>query len=353
MRILAVIFSGLLAITSAGPSVAQQVVAKPKGASNAQLLALTERAVSDHILPGYGKLVLAGAALEKAARADCSSQSATLRQAYHDMFDAWLGVSHLRFGPSEEEDRAFAMAFWPDTKGFTPKALSRMILEQDQVVGDAAAYGAVSIAARGLFALEFMLFDDRMMGLGEAGYRCALIRAIAIDAHRIARDMRAGWVGGYADILIKPGPGLTYRTPKETAQEVFKALSMGLQFTSDSRLGRPLGTFDRPRPRRAEARRSGRSLRNVVRSLEVLEGLAMILSEGHAASQAKFARAFSQARAVARDLNDPVFAGVADVQGRLRVEILQQSIDEIRTVMSEDLGPYLGVAAGFNALDGD
>jgi len=33
--------------------------------------------------------------------------------AYHVAFDAWMSVSHLRFGPSEADDRAFAIAFYP------------------------------------------------------------------------------------------------------------------------------------------------------------------------------------------------------------------------------------------------
>ena len=52
-------------------------------------------------------------------------------------------------------------------------------------------------------------------------------------------------------------------------------------------------------------------------------------------------------------LDDPIFAGVAFPQPRLKVEILQQSVDTIRTTVRNALGPTLGVAEGFNALDGD
>jgi uncharacterized protein len=61
------------------------------------------------------------------------------------------------------------------------------------------------------------------------------------------------------------------------------------------------------------------------------------------------------ARALKRlaDLNDPVFAGVAEPQSRLRVEVVQQNVATIRTTVRDELGPELGVAAGFNSLDGD
>ena len=135
----------------------------------------------------------------------------------------------------------------------------------------------------------------------------------------------------------------------EAARQVFTALSTGLEFTGDTRLGRPLGSYDRPRPKRAEARRSGRSLRHVQLSLAALRPLAAELSGGDAALDALFARAMDSA---AR-LDDPVFAGVAEPQKRFHIEALQQQITDIRTHLSTVTGPQLGVAAGFNALDGD
>ncbi|MEO0388878.1 MAG: peptidase M75, partial [Pseudomonadota bacterium] len=62
-----------------------------------------------------------------------------------------------------------------------------------------------------------------------------------------------------------------------------------------------------------------------------------------------FERALDRANA----LDDPVFAGVTDPPGRLRVEVLQQSVDAIRQVLRQEVGPTLGITAGFNALDGD
>jgi len=55
----------------------------------------------------------------------------------------------------------------------------------------------------------------------------------------------------------------------------------------------------------------------------------------------------------AEGLDDPALAGVAEPQGRLRVEALQQSINDIRSLAAAQLGPTLGISAGFNSLDGD
>ncbi len=48
-----------------------------------------------------------------------------------------------------------------------------------------------------------------------------------------------------------------------------------------------------------------------------------------------------------------MFAGVADPQGHLKVEILQQAVTAVRDTALAELGPELDVGIGFNAADGD
>ena len=305
-----------------------------------------------HILPRFADLSEATAVLSASAQQDCSPTAATLRLAYGAAFDNWISASHLRFGPTEVDDRAFAMAFWPDTKGFTAKALSRHIATEDIAVQSPEAYAETSIAGRGFLALERMLFDPAFADQGSAAYRCALIRAIATDIHRNAAAMAMDWQE-FAANLIQPGDNSLYRTQDEAMQELFKALSTGLEFTADTRLGRPLGSFDRPRPNRAEARRSERSLRHVELSLIALRDLAARLSADHPEIASDLDAAFSRAIDNARSIDDPALAGVADPNARFRIEALQQSIHDIRAIAAARLGPTLGISAGFNALDGD
>lgn len=335
------------------PLLTSLLLLSPIGATAQPLAERVGKIVDEHILPRFGGFAETTEALAKAAQADCKPTSEPLLAAYNASFDAWIAVSHLRFGPTETDDRAFALAFWPDTKGFTPKSLGKLMASEDPAVNDPAAFSQVSIASRGVFAMEFMLFDESFAERGATAYRCALIRAIAHDIDANADAIVADWQDQYAALLRQPREGGPYSTEEEAVQELYKALLTGLQFTSDTRLGRPLGTFEKPRPKRAEARRSGRSLRNVVQSLESLQELGALLAEGHPSLAASLDAAFAQAHERAAELNDPVFAGVSTPQGRLRVEILQQSIDQIREIAVNELGPTLGVAAGFNALDGD
>lgn len=308
--------------------------------------------VETHVLPGFAVLSQATEALTQAAQTDCSPGSARLQAAYHTAFDSWISVSHLRFGPTEMQDRAFSLAFWPDTKGFTPKALSGLIASEDASVETPAEFAETSVAGRGFFALEQMLFDPKFTDQGAAPYRCALIQAIATDIDNNAHAIDADWAR-YAITLTRPGESGPYRSEDEAMQELYRALTTGLEFTGDTRLGRPMGTFDRPRPNRAEARRSDRSLRHVELSLIALRDLAAHLSADYPGIAADLDAAFAKANASAQSLDDPALAGVATPQGRFRVEALQQSINDIRAIASAELGPTLGINAGFNSLDGD
>jgi hypothetical protein len=314
-----------------------------------------DRALDAHVLPRIDRLAAAGADLAAAAAEDCRPRARALRDAYHAAYDAWAGVSHLRFGPMETESRGFALAFWPDTRGSTARTLAGLIAEKDPVVDDPAAFATVSVAGRGLLALERLLYDARFAGGGGTGYHCRLVRAVARDIGRTAAAVRAGW-DGHALRMRRAGAADTvlYRSPTEALRTLFTAVDTGLEFNAELRLGRPMGSFDRPRPGRAEARRSGRSLRNLRLSLAAVGELAGILAARAApADRAAIAQAFARADRTAAALDDPVFAAVATPQGRVRVEALQQRVRDAREAVATRLGPSLGVAAGFNALDGD
>ncbi|MEM6577178.1 MAG: imelysin family protein [Pseudomonadota bacterium] len=305
--------------------------------------------VDEHVLPGYQALVDATAALSDVAQMNCDPGHPDLQEAYHAAFDAWTRVSHLRFGPSETDQRAFALAFWPDPRGSTQKTLAALISDNDPVIETVETFATVSVAARGFYALEFLLFEPSFATMGEAEYRCGLIIAVAREIASNSALIQSDWKTEYAGLMRNAGENDTFRTEQEALRQLFTALSTGLEFTADVRLGRPLGTFDRPRPKRAEARRSQRSLRNVLLALEGTRPLAALLSQGGADLDALFERALERGEGI----DDPVFANVAEPQGRIRVEALQQNINLIRQEIAEELGPKLGVAAGFNSLDGD
>ena len=314
---------------------------------------ITADIVENHILPRFQTLAEAGQAFADAAAIDCTPASATLQNAYGTAFDAWIAASHLRFGPTEVDDRAFALAFWPDSRGAIPKSLGTLIREGDPIAQSAAAYQDMSIAARGFYAMEFLLYDPVISTAGDDTYRCQLVQTVAADIAILTGDIADDWTNNYATLLTNPNADGVYRNDAEALQELFKALTTGLQFTSDARLGRPLGTFDAPRPRRAEAWRSARTVRHVTVALENLADLANRLSQDDPALQADLNTVFALAMAQITALDDPAFAGVADPVSRIKVEAIRSRVEQIREITENDLGPHLGVASGFNALDGD
>ncbi|MCW8841835.1 MAG: imelysin family protein [Rhodobacteraceae bacterium] len=317
--------------------------------------ALIQAVTNKHILPRYEALAETGATLAETATQHCSGTGPALRAAWGKAFDAWIGVSHLRFGPSETDNRAFSLAFWPDSRGKTPKAQRGLILKGDDTLLMPAAFAVQSIAVQGYYAMEYLLYDPEFATLGAEGFRCDLVKAMAGNIALVTAAIRDDWVNGYAQTLITAGAegNARYQTQAEGVQELFKALGTGLQVTSDMRLQRPLGTLDRPRPARAEARLSGRSVRHVILSVEALDELAGLLSTGAPSLAGQFHDGFGYVREAALALDDPTFATVSDPGKRLNIETLQAVLEDLREIAAIELGAHLGVVAGFNALDGD
>ncbi len=301
----------------------------------------TASVVETHIRPGYAAFATAADTL--AALETCDP--ATLRPAFHATYDAWMAVAHLRLGPSETDGRALAILFWPDPKALGPKA-QRALLLSDPATLTPDAMAQQSIAARGLSALERLLYPTE----SPAADPCPLIHATADDLAHTAQAIAADW-GPFGETLLTAGqPGnITFLTGPEATQTLFTQLITGLDFLADQRLGRPLGTPDKPRPERAEGLASARPLRNVTLSLTALRSLALALNP----DSPKTLAAFDRALTLAETLGDPTFAGVATPQGRLKVEILQQAVRATRDAAHAEIGPALGVTLGFNAQDGD
>jgi predicted lipoprotein len=311
-----------------------------------------ERALTAQILPGFARFAEAAEGLATSARADC--RPAAVIPAYHAAFDAWAAVADLRLGPSETG--ALTVAFWPDDRGYTPRALSALIAAEDPVGRDPARYAEVSVAARGFLALEMLLHDPAFADYGPGDYRCALVQTIAADLARQAEALAAAWSEGFAATLRTAGAAgnATFLTGDEAIRAIYTQVLTALDWTADSRLGRPLGSSGRPRPRLAEAWRSGRSLRNAVLACEAAHALAHALAAdlvpgGLPQTDAALARV----QAAAATIEDPAFQDIADPQARLRVEALQQAVRALRSAIATEIGARLGIAAGFNAQDGD
>jgi predicted lipoprotein len=311
-------------------------------------LADVDAALDAQILPGFAAFAAAAQAADGAAQADCRAPA--VAPAYHAAFDAWMRVGDLRLGPSETG--ALSVAFWPDARGATPRALARLIAEADPVARDPAAYAEVSIAARGLLALDMLLFDPAFRDYGADSYPCALVRAVAADLARQATGLDAAWRDGFAAALRTAGApaNATFLSEEEAVRALYTQILTSLEFTAEQRLGRPMGDLARPQPARAEAWRSGRSLRNVTLAAEAAHAMAHALADW---DLPQTDAAAGRVRAAAARIADPAFQDMAEPQARLRAAALQQAVRAMRAALAAEIGARLGIAAGFNAQDGD
>lgn len=312
-------------------------------------LADIDAVIDDHIVARHAAFADSTATLFKAAKQDCTPTNVI--PAYHAAFDTWVAVSHIRFGPIEDNGEGLAVAFWPDKKGMIPKALTRMIANENPVVNDPAAFANHSVAARGFFALEQMLFDAKFSGYSNDSYACKLTQAITVDLARIAAQTSDGWTS-YADTLRSAGApeNQVFLTDKEGAQALYTNLLGGLEYISDQRIARPLGSFEKPRPKRAEARRSTRSLRNIIVSLNALQEIAEMLADGEASETMD---AFATTLRHAGTLDDQVFENLTETSAKFQLSSLQELVAFTQEAAAAEIGLHLGVVAGFNALDGD
>lgn len=308
-------------------------------------LADVQAVIDRHIKPGYANLVAETADLSTVANTECSPDA--VRAHFHKAYDAWISVSHIQFGPIEDRGLSLSMAFWPDPKDNTGKAIARLSEATDPIVDTPEQFGDVTAAAQGFTALERLLYDDQP----DVEYACRLVRAVAMGLATKADDILTDWPS-FAALMISAGEtgNARFQSTDEVNRALYTALSTGLEFLHDQRLGRPLGSFERPRPKRAEARRSERSLRHIALSLSALEALATTMHDGDL-TKTKMAFAAAKERAIA--LDDPALAGVANPGQRIRIEALQRTVGDIQNAVNDEIGKPLGITAGFNSLDGD
>lgn len=312
--------------------------------------------VDQHILPAFSTLDTTAKSLDGAAQAECAPGDAALRAAYHDAYDAWMAASHLQIGPLETGELGFALSFWPDPRGKTAKTLRRFVLQEDAIVETPAEYATVSVAARGFPALERMLYDDALQSVGTEAYRCKLTRAIAADIAATSGKILAAWGDEHGALMRSAGASgnAIYPKAEDAERKLYTALMTALEFNAEARVARPLGTVDRPRPRRAEAWRSGRALKNLRLSTLALKDLAARLApDGRTDVAEPVDAAFEKTMGRIDGLGMPDFDAGGDNQRWLEIDLLRLEIVKTRNSADEFLGKALGVFVGFNARDGD
>jgi predicted lipoprotein len=193
-------------------------------------------------------------------------------------------------------------------------------------------------------------------------YRCALALAVARNMDAIAADTLAGWqaADGWVPLIENPGPdNPVYRTHKEAVTEIHKAILTGLEQARDQRLVAALGA----KPEQAKASRapyntSGRAIAYLEASAEALEALTnasgilgLVPQQPWIAGSAAFE--FGNLKRTLAASGDDLEAALADPKARSKLGYAAVVLASLRDLLQRQLGPFAGLTAGFNSLDGD
>ncbi len=310
--------------------------------------AKTGDVIQRHIIPNYTALYSASSSFYEMSLASCDFDE--LRIYYNQLFDTWMAVSHISFGPIEKDGAYQSIVFWPDKKGFTRKSLKKLIKGKDPIIYNPVEFRKVSIASKGIFALEMLLYDDEFKGLSSS-YSCDLIKAISLEIRNISDNVLREWIETYQYRLLSPSPdSKSFHSSKEVDQIFYTTLISSLQFTLDQRVYRPLGTKSRSKPRRSEAYRSSRSFKNILLQLKALKKFSNHFVD---VQIPKTDRTFDRAISYLTSFETSLLKILED-EGKIRsVEILAWRLEDLIEAIKNEIGPILGVGVGFNAMDGD
>ena len=217
---------------------------------------------------------------------------------------------------------------------------------------------------QGLPALEYVLYRDGGLLAQPAGEgfapACAYAQAVAGNVARVGGELARAWApqGGYAQRFAQPAAdNPLYRSPQEVAAEAVKALSTGLQFARDVKLQPVLGRGpDGAQPRRAPFWRSGLTLS----AMQAWAGGLLAFYEAGGYDYGEEAWIDGSVRDELTRVRDN-FAAMpgsiqtvaADGDGYRRLVLASLLLKNAKDLVDQHMAPSLGVAIGFNALDGD
>ncbi|GGD02699.1 imelysin family protein [Halopseudomonas salina] len=340
-RKLLVYLCGLFAISLSQLAIAQQH-AKPQWHAD--------------LNTGYEAFVISSEALQERARAYCQApdnhQVTTIRDAWLSAFLDWQRIRFVDFGPIEQDNIAWQLQFWPDSKNLIARKTDQW-LQGEQLI-DAASIASDSVAAKGFPALEYVLFDPRVVNAGHAlpaKRACDFLQTVSAQIHTNAMRLQAGWTSFELHFLSRP----------EYVHTTVLAAMHSLEILRDKRLAAPmgLGSTTRRNPYIADAWRSGESLATMHATLAGLQtyflpGLVILLEERKLTPLAEqFRKQLSATLARLENMPAALTPLLESDDGYRQLQLLYIDVDRLTTLLNGSIASELGIIKGFNSSDGD
>ncbi|WP_428029712.1 imelysin family protein [Ancylobacter sp.] len=323
--------------------------------------------VESWLLPRYDTLRAAADAQQGAWDAFCKAPSAegvsTLKTRFAAVSDAWASVEFITFGPIMLSLRPDRFNLFPERRNAVGRSVAELVADPTDERLQPARFFRLSAAAQGLPALERLLYDEgadaALLAGPEAGRRCAIGQAIALNLATIAGEIRTGWGSRDEGLLAQLRAGkadpVYFPDPDALLSQVVTDLAGAYQRVVDQRLLVVLGkSTDEAKPLMADRRRSGLSKETIVAIIDSAGALADALGAGlDAKDRASLAATMQAARAAANGLPEDIGAAATTPEGRKALQAAIASFKAAQAAVAKPLASGLGVPLGFNALDGD
>jgi hypothetical protein len=238
------------------------------------------RSLSQHVIvPTYTDFAARAdtlAARTEALRDQPSSEAlAAAAAAWRTASTTWKETEAFEVGPVRAERINTKINFWPTR----PPTIERALASGDTL--NAETVDRLSVAARGLPALEYLLFDTTGQGTANTGLledgsravrQRALAAALARDVANNAQALLAAWrPDGEQHVAETWGQGGedAMEGPQEAISMLTNRIVFLLEAIRQDKLGAPLGKEDggAPKPQAAEAWRSGTSRAQITHNL--------------------------------------------------------------------------------------
>jgi uncharacterized protein len=319
------------------------------------------------IMPAYirlkGSLDEFSASLDQVISSGDLSGFAGVRTGFDKAYEDYQLVSLMGFGPGEEEAVRVNFNIFPCD---TARVMSNL---------RSGSYNlslAANIAAKGLPALEYLLWDSASVSPASAlvgdSRRQAYMKTLVADLRQRTDAIIARWQGGYRSTFINSlgtdvGSSIGF---------VINNLNYELDYLKNSKIATPLGlrSGGAPVPDNCEAYYSGRSLVYARLSLEAIMSLYsgtslsgnngkgfddyithLGLLRGQESLAAAIDNQANAARQSLKDISDPLSVKV--LTEKERVQAAYSELVQLLVLLKTDMPSGLGVVITYQDGDGD
>ncbi len=328
--------------------------------------------IAGYIQPETTKFAAATAELPSSVKSVCAAPStenaAEFKTVFSDVVKEFARVHFLRIGPMVDEDRISRLAFQPDPRGIGQRQIRKLYSAKDATALSADSLAEKSVAVQGLTALQLIAFDKNgnvVLGAESESrdFTCAYAAAISENVAAIALAVRDAWASadGYSQTLLATGgAGARYQNEQEALEDMFQTLSTGLIVVRDQNIAPALGSSkDKARPNRIPFSRSGNGVVFLAAEMSgILDAvksmnLEPIMPEEHVWLIGSMTFEFENAQKTLNNLQPPLRQTFETGDAYSQLSLVVISLNSLQRLVGERIAGALGLAGGFNALDGD